>query len=324
MASNKKLNLPVYTYEFVPAENAESTLFEKADDLKAVQAALMEKKQQILQKYLDMIADGTLIPKMDDKEFRCKTLYNMGGVMIFKMENLKDEEFPWNFGVARHQIGPNCHVIIDNRDDMQHIAIERKREAFSSPNVVKNILNATLKPLLKKEGLLFDINPQFQPKEFWEYIEAERMYGIKEIRFYFPYPNLPAISDKYGEYMKQVGLDYKCMPGLILYAPDDLDMELDQDDLMLNFYVHAASESGIPIAVQSKRKGARVHMVGKNSSITWGMAKSTLDALDPRPDEAESRQTQLEFMEQQDKQKMEENIAEFVNNGRFMSKTAES
>lgn len=320
MASNKKLNLPVYTYEFVPAEKAETTLFEKAEDIKAAQAELMKEKQTIFQKYLDMIASGELVPEMDGKQFRCKTLYNQGGVMIFKMENLKDEEYPWNFGIAKHQIGPNCHVIIDNRKDMQHIAIERKRDAFSSTNVVKNILSATLKPLLKKEGLILDINPQFQPKEFWDYIEAERMYGIKEIRFYFPYPNLPAISDKYGEYMKQVGLDYKCMPGLILFAPDDLDMELNKEDLALNFYLGAASESGIPIAVKSKRKGARVHMVGRNSSITWGMDKSTLDALDPRPDEAQTQQMQLEFMEQEAKQEMEEKIAEFVNNGRFIKK----
>lgn len=318
MASNKKLNLPVYTYEFMPAGDGQATLFQSEEEIKEADRELMKKKQEILQKYLDMIARGELIPKMDDKEFRCKTLYNQGGVMIFKIENIKDEEYPWDFGIAKHQIGPNCHVIVDNRKDMQHIAIERNRDAFSSPNVVKNILNATLKPLLKAEGLIFDINPQFQPKEFWDYIEAERMYGIKEIRFYFPYPNLPAVSDKYGDYMKQVGIDYKCMPGLILFAPDDLDMELSREDLVLNFWLGAASESGIPIAVKSKRKGARTHLVGRNSSITWGMDRNILEALDPRPNEAESLQTKLEFLEQDDKQRMEEKITEFVNNGRFM------
>lgn len=321
MASNKKLNLPVYTYEFMPSGDGGANLFEKEEDVKAARIALMERKQEIFQKYLDQIATGELVPSMDDKQFRCKVIYNQGGVMIFKMENLKDEEYPWNFGVAKHKIGPNCHVIIDNRKDMQHIAIERNREAFSSPNVVKNILNATFKPLLKNEGLVFEINPQFQPKEFWDYVEAERMYGIKEIRFYFPYPNLPEISDKYGEYMKKVGIDYKCMPGLILFAPDDLDMELSKEDVLLNFWLGAASESGIPIAIKSKRKGARTHLVGRNSSITWGMDRSTLEALDPKPDEAESKQMQLEFMGQEDKQKTEEKIAEFVNNGRFMNNT---
>jgi len=318
MASNQKLNLPVYTYEFVPLELDSPTLFEDRETIRKRIDDLKARKQDILQKYLDKIASGELIPKMGDKEYRCKTLYNQGGIMIFKIENIKDEQYDWDFGIAKHQIGPNCHVIVDNRKDMQHIAIERKPKAFSSPNVVKNILNETLKPLLKAEGLRFEINPQFHPKEFWDFIDANKEYGIKEVRFYFPYPNLPDVSDKYGEYMKSIGLDYHCMPGVILFAPDDLDMVLDKEDAILNFWLSAAGESGIPIAVQTKRKNSRVHLIGKNKCITWPLEKNVLEALDPTPNAAEQKQMQLEFMDADDKTRMQEKIAEFVNNGRFM------
>ena len=315
--ASKKINLPVYTYEFMPASEETNGLFESAEAVKERNKELMSHKQDLMQKYLEDIAKGDLVPTMNDKQYRCKVLYNKNRIVIFKIEHVKDETYDWDFGTATHPIGPNCHVIVDNRTNMQHIAIEPKQKAFSSTNVVKNILNETFKPLFKKEGLLFDIKAQYQPSEFWDYVDAEKMYGIKEVRFYFPYPNLPAISDKYGEYMKQVGLDYTCMPGLILYAPDDMDMHLSKNDIGLNFYLEAAGESGIPIAVQSKRKGSRMHLVGRSTNQRWQLDRTTLEAIDPNPSHAQTNQMALEFMEQEKREATEEHIMMFVNNGRF-------
>lgn len=313
---SQELQLPVYTYEFIPLEKPEGNLFQSKEEIEKHIEDLKLHKQEILQKYIDRIVKGELVPRMGDKEYRCKTLYHEGGVTIFKMENIKDESYDWNFGVERHRIGPNCHVIIDNRKDMQHIAIERKIKAFSSTNVVKNILCETLKPLLRSEGLLLEINPQFHPKEFWDFIEANRQYGIKEIRFYFPYPNLPAISDKYGEAMKRIGLDYHCMPGLILFAPDDLDMVLEHEDQVLNFWLEASSESGIPVAVQSKRSGSRMQLIGKNKCVTWPLDKKVLDMLDPQPEMAQQQQLLIDVLDTDEKALVREKITEFINNGR--------
>ena len=313
---SQELQLPVYTYEFIPLEKPEGNLFQSKEEIEKHIEDLKLHKQEILQKYIDRIVKGELVPRMGDKEYRCKTLFHEGGVTIFKMENIKDESYDWNFGVERHRIGPNCHVIIDNRKDMQHIAIERKIKAFSSTNVVKNILCETLKPLLRSEGLLLEINPQFHPKEFWDFIEANRQYGIKEIRFYFPYPNLPAISDKYGEAMKRIGLDYHCMPGLILFAPDDLDMVLEHEDQVLNFWLEASSESGIPVAVQSKRLGSRMQLIGKNKCVTWPLDKKVLDMLDPQPEMAQHQQLLIDVLDTDEKALVREKITEFINNGR--------
>ena len=318
MGSHRKLQLPVYTYEFAPFEKAEPTLFETKESIQQRMDYLKEHKQEILQKHLDRLATGELVPQLNGKSYRCKVLYNRDRVIVFKIENVKDESFDWDFGLAQHKIGPNCHVIIDNRKDMQHIAIERKPKAFSSPNIVKNILYETLRPLLKQEGLLIEINPQFHPKDFWDFIDANREYGIKEIRFYFPYPNLPAISDKYGNAMKEIGIDYHCMPGLILFAPDDLDMVLDREDPGLNFWIEAAGESGIPVAIQTKKKGSRIHLVGKNKCVTWPLDKKVLETLDPQPNKVQQQELKLEFLEDDEKARMQEKITEFVNNGRFI------
>lgn len=169
----------------------------------------------------------------------------------------------------------------------------------------------------KQRGTAGRVGTQFYPKDFWDFIEANRVYGIKEIRFYFPYPNLPAISDKYGDAMKGIGLNYHCMPGVILFAPDDLDMMLDREDKEQNFWVEAAGESGIPVVVQTKRKGSRVHLVGRNKCVTWPFDKNILEMLDPRPDDTQQKQLKLEFLEDDEKARVQEKIAEFINNGRF-------
>ena len=117
--------------------------------------------------------------------------------------------------------------------------------------------------------------------------------------------------------MREIGIDYHCMPGLILFAPDDLDMVLDSENPELNFWIEAAGESGIPVAVQTKRKGSRVHLVGKKKCVTWPLNKSVLEKLDPKPDETQQMQLQFEFLENDEKAMVMEKIIEFVNNGRF-------
>lgn len=320
MAKSEKINMPVYTYEFFPIMKAEDTLFDKKEAIKKKIEKLKAKKQDIFQSLLDKIAKGELVPSCDRKKYRCKTLYNQGGIMIFKIENLKTEEYDYDFATASHKIGPYCHVVIDNRKDMQHIAIERKPKAFTSTNMVVKILSDTLKPLLKAKGLALEINPQYQPKEFWDYVKANRRYGIREVRFYFPYPNLPAISDKYGDYMKKIGLDYHCMTGIILLAPDDMDILLDKDDEQLNFWIAAACESGVPIDIRSKRPGAYTYKLGKKTNITWPIDKNVLEKLDPKPQEINVRQMNLNFMDEEEKTSTEDNIISFANNGRFMYK----
>lgn len=311
MGSHRKLQLPVYTYEFAPFEKAEPTLFETKESILQRMDYLKAHKQEILQKHLDRLATGELVPQLNGKSYRCKVLYNRDRVIVFKIENVKDESFDWDFGLAQHKIGPNCHVIIDNRKDMQHIAIQRNPKAFSTTNTVRRILNATFQPLMRQEGLHFDINPQFHPTEFWDFIEANKQYGIREVRIYFPYPNLPAISDRYGEVLKSIGIDYNCMPGLILYAPDGMEMVLDRENARLMFYLEAAGESGYPVIVKLKEGKRGEHMIGKNKFICWPLEQEVLEALDPQPDMFKQKQLNL-FLPTE----IQEKLITFINQGR--------
>ena len=73
----------------MPVEKPQNTLFESKEDIEKRIEELKKHKQEIMQKYIDRIANGELVPKLGNKEFRCKTLYNSGGVTILKMEKEK-------------------------------------------------------------------------------------------------------------------------------------------------------------------------------------------------------------------------------------------
>ena len=74
MGSHRKLQLPVYTYEFAPFEKAEPTLFETKESIQQRMDYLKEHKQEILQKHLDRLATGELVPQLNGKSYRCKVL----------------------------------------------------------------------------------------------------------------------------------------------------------------------------------------------------------------------------------------------------------
>ena len=77
------------------------------------------------------------------------------------------------------------------------------------------------------------------------------------------------------------------------------------------------SEPGL-MAIQTKKKGSRIHLVGKNKCVTWPLDKKVLDTLDPQPNKVQQQELKLEFLEEDEKARMQEKITEFVNNGRFI------
>ena len=62
-------------------------------------------------------------------------------------------------------------------------------------------------------------------------------------------PSLSAISDKYAEALKSVGIDYGTNSPGILFAPDDPGQNLDPNDLPLNYRIVPADESAHPVAL---------------------------------------------------------------------------
>ena len=144
-----KFNL--YTYQFRPI-NKEETLFEKAP---MPVEERMAKKQDIFNALFDKTSD--FVFKYGNKQFGYEVLYNENRIVIFRIANNKTLTLEENF-VKRHQSHfPSTMVIIDNRTDVQHIAIEERTNSFAETDYLAKILSASFKKGLEQSGLSIEI-----------------------------------------------------------------------------------------------------------------------------------------------------------------------
>lgn len=181
----------IYTYQFAPIINDGANLFQSTPDV----GQRMESKQT----YLEEILLDTNFKFNSKREgiFEHQLRYNSNGVTILKLANNKQLSLEENFKKKRHNYSPSCFVIIDNRQDVQHIAIEDD----STTDVVRNIMEYSLRKALKIYGLTISIKKEYQKTEFWQLLE-QYPKGVSMVRFHFSYPNLPRVSESINTVIK--------------------------------------------------------------------------------------------------------------------------
>ena len=189
-----KFNL--YTYQFRPV-NKEETLFEKTP---LPVEERMEKKQDIFNALFDKTSG--FVFKYGNKRFEHEVLYNENRIVIFRVANNKFLTLEENF-VKRHQSHfPSTMVIIDNRTDVQHIAIEERTNSFVDTDYLAKILSASFKKGLEQSGLSIEILKDYDENEFWEIVNAYPKQ-VTMLRFQFSYPNLPRVSQSINKMISE-------------------------------------------------------------------------------------------------------------------------
>lgn len=113
----------LYTYQFAPIDNG-ANLFHSIPDV----TQRMKNKQS----YLNEIFSNTNFKFQSKREgiFEHQLRYNNNGIVILKLANNKQLSLEENFKKKQHKYSPSCFIIIDNRHDVQHIAIEDDTTAF--------------------------------------------------------------------------------------------------------------------------------------------------------------------------------------------------
>lgn len=221
------------------------------------------KKQEILERLLSN--DMLTFRDKGGEEYEKDFLISRDGLTVYKIANNKEKTIEKNFIKRKEKHYPSCLVIFDNRSDIQHIAIERNG-AFK-PDDLGEIIEYSLREELKYDCLDIDVRATYRKEEFWDICRKfEDLGGIEYANFTFPYPNLPKISDKVGEYFTDIAKKTNSEPTLTLHGQGKEGLILDEDNSWLQGAVEACAESGTPIKVKP-RKG-NVRTVGKKSSVT--------------------------------------------------------
>jgi hypothetical protein len=183
---NKLINFHIYRYHLLPIDtkNKQIDLFENKnlsyDEIK-------EKKNDFFTNLLDNLTTTK------SNSYPLKLEHSVNGNYLFKLAQKKRTIITKNFENHFIDNEPYLYVIFNNDSKVQKIAISDNMDAFSNPNVVKNILKKIFKTDLERFGLNIEIEPLFDKVDFWEYVREHRK-EITSINFQFIKPNLANIS----------------------------------------------------------------------------------------------------------------------------------
>lgn len=228
----------IYAYQFKPVtEFVQYSLF---SDVIAVRQELMERKNTIFQ---ENIKDTKYLYR--GRGYSVNYCLNEENMIIFQIANKRKILVERQFRKETALNEPSIFVIIDNRADVQRIAIQQNQNAFSDTDIVAKILNHSYLNVLSDKDLKITIKREFKETDFWAFVD-EHKTAIQKVRFTFDYPNLPRVSEKINKLIKSISINTQSASTVFeLNAEDGLLLSPQNEQVSdLN---KAASESGNPI-----------------------------------------------------------------------------
>jgi len=109
-------------------------------------------------------------------------IQNQRAHTVEKIDYNKEKDFEY----------PSVHVIFDNRDGVQRLAIQKRRKAFTDVKSVAFFLLNALNKILKRYGLVVFFDQQLDCQTFWQIANDRKKYpkGFRKIHFYLPPLNI--------------------------------------------------------------------------------------------------------------------------------------
>lgn len=262
----------LYTYQFSPLQKkTESNMFESNKEV-LTQDELMVQKQDIFGAFFR--ETFTPLFKKQNKQFDHKIILNENNVIVFRLANNKKLYLEESFHKQEYRYSPSCLIIIDNRKDVQRIAIEEDKVAFSDTNAVKQILLFSFKRYLNNKGLDITIQRDYEQVEFWNIIHTYKQ-KIEMVRFHFSYPNLPCVNKSIKEVIATTNRATNSKQSSFeLKAADGEHLEINEENQEIADMAAYSAECGDIITI--KAKGIRAYL--KTGTTTKGFECDNLEA----------------------------------------------
>lgn len=275
----------LYRYQFSPIQSNVQSMFpvevENMSD-----EELMQKKQVLFASLFD--ANVELKFKKGNKLYNHKMLFCQGGFFVFKIANDKSVNLEENFTKCKHEYSPSCNVIIDNRKDIQIIAVEEKKTVFKSTDMVSSILQDTFSKNLQSYRLSIDIRRIYDVTDFWTIVEGNRD-SIEKVRFRFSYPNLPALNRNVKEAIAEVAKSTESGNSeFMLEAQKGCSLNVSEEDSNLSSLVQMSADGGEEIKIKIKKLAAwqkvgdsskSIEIEDLDATLSNGLFEKALDKL---------------------------------------------
>ena len=253
MNQSPQFSFHIYRYQILPLSQQIPLFFEfgveNLDELKARKNEFFGKAIQEIKKLIYQRAE--LIHKI---------ILNEGDIIILKVgvNRIFSRDKP-DFTEEEIDNWPNLHVVINNKADIQKIAIQFNRKAFSSTHTVANLLEQSINSVLEKYYLKIHINPIFTKQSFWDIVDKHPT-GITQTCFDMISPNMSNISHSLNLDLKQLNATTNTQETkLELNSDKSSNLNFSQDDEFVNSLVDYASEGGGNISLKIKGYKRKFH-----------------------------------------------------------------
>lgn len=265
--TNKKIRFHLFRYHLLPIDNTLPVLF-KFEQLTPEE--LKEKKNDIFKEILRSLPESKSNSnplKIEDED---DTFF------LFKIAQKKTTRITKNFQVKTIDDEPYVYVIINNDPAVQKIGISENIEAFSSPDVVKNIITKALRLDLKKNGLSIEIERLFSSVSFWSFVKKHQN-TITYINFRFVKPNLANIAASLPGVFKDFAESLNSHDShIVVKAPDKGTLtNIDQSNEQIKGLVEYTSEGGGSISMRTKN--LRKSYNTKENSVTLEIEELSIE-----------------------------------------------
>lgn len=264
----------VYSYQFSPIMNGQKSLF--SDCCPAEQ--VWDNKQKI---FGDLF-DSELAFIYRTHRHGHEVLFNENGLIFLKLANNKQIVQESSFKTRTLEHNPSCNILIDNRQDIQNLYIEKSSYAFSDTSVTANILEKTFNRYLSEKGLSISITHRYKTQEFWDIIESAEK-GVKMLRFSLQYPNLPDVRQKMGDMLADTSQKLKSKETKIEFnagVGESLVISKDNDRVVEMVDASAASGKKITLRLNGIRAYREVGSTTEEVEIDNLEAKLDADLLE--------------------------------------------
>lgn len=183
---DKLINFHIYRYHLLPLDTKDKQI-DLFKDKTLNFNEIKKRKNEFFKGLLDNLI------KSKNNKYPLKLEHYEEEKYLFKIAQKKTTTITQNFENIVIDNEPYVYIVFNNDSTIQKIAISDNSEAFSNPEVVRNILKKVFKNDLEKYGLNIEIEQLFDKVNFWEYVKEHRK-NITSINFQFIKPNLAEIS----------------------------------------------------------------------------------------------------------------------------------
>ena len=128
-------------------------------------------------------------------------------IIVMRFANDIDIPVERDFEPAMAKDEPSCFVIIDNRENLRTVAIQKRKKAFTNTRQVAKILSTVIfQQLYKEHCYSFEILPDYYPEDLFKVWERQQEHA-SAMRFGVPTMSTDEIMQKVEE-LKSKNRDY--------------------------------------------------------------------------------------------------------------------